>query len=93
MAQQNGSPENSCCYGLRIVSEGVIRGTRHKTNALAKVEPERLGFGRRACRARMCRKRLEAMPEGADAKTCNAAQSYALCNRPCELERAYAKLP
>ena len=33
------------------------------------------------------------MPEGADAKTCKAAQGYEFCNRLFELERQFEKLP
>ena len=44
------------------------------------------------CWAHMRRKWLEAMPEGADAKTCKAAQGYAFCNRLFELERQLEKL-
>lgn len=41
----------------------------------------------------MRRKWLDAMPEGAGAKTCKAAQGYAFCNRLFELEQAFEKLP
>ena len=41
----------------------------------------------------MRRKWLDAMPEGADAKTCKAAQGYEFCNRLFELERQFEKLP
>ena len=44
------------------------------------------------CWAHMRRKWLEAIPEGADAKTCNAAQGYEFCNRLFELERQFEKL-
>ena len=44
------------------------------------------------CWAHMRRKWLDAMPEGAGAKTCKAAQGYAFCNRLFELERAFEKL-
>ena len=44
------------------------------------------------CWAHMRRKWLDAMPEGADAKTCKAAQGYEFCNRLFELERAFEKL-
>ena len=37
----------------------------------------------------MRRKWLEAMPEGADAKTCKAAEGYEFCNRLFELERQF----
>lgn len=47
-------------------------------------EAERAG-----CWAHMRRKWLEAMPEGADAKTCKAAEGYELCNRLFELERQF----
>lgn len=35
----------------------------------------------------------EAMPKGADAKNCKAAQGYEFCNRLFELERVFEKLP
>ena len=41
----------------------------------------------------MRRKWLDAMPEGAGAKTCKAAQGYAFCNRLFELERQFEQLP
>ena len=44
------------------------------------------------CRAHMRRKWLDAMPEGADAKTCKAAQGYEFCNRLFELERQFEEL-
>ena len=44
------------------------------------------------CWAHMRRKWLDAMPEGAGAKTCKSAQGYAFCNRLFELERAFEKL-
>lgn len=44
------------------------------------------------CWAHMRRKWLEAIPEGADAKTCKAAQGYEFCNRLFELERQFEKL-
>ena len=44
------------------------------------------------CWAHMRRKWLEAMPEGADAKTCKAAEGYEFCNRLFELEQAFEKL-
>ena len=47
---------------------------------------------RAGCWAHMRRKWLEAMPEGADAKTCKAAQGYEFCNRLFELERQFEKL-
>lgn len=47
-------------------------------------EAERAG-----CWAHMRRKWLEAMPEGADAKTCKAAEGYEFCNRLFELERQF----
>ena len=50
-------------------------------------EAERAG-----CWAHMRRKWLEAMPEGADAKTCKAAEGYEFCNRLFELERQFEKL-
>ncbi len=50
-------------------------------------EAERAG-----CWAHMRRKWLEAMPEGADAKTCKAAQGYEFCNRLFELERQFKEL-
>ena len=50
-------------------------------------EAERAG-----CWAHMRRKWLEAMPEGADAKTCKAAEGYEFCNRLFELEQAFEKL-
>ena len=40
----------------------------------------------------MRRKWLEATPEGADAKTCKAAEGYAFCNRLFELEHQFEKL-
>ena len=40
----------------------------------------------------MRRKRLDAMPDGADATTCNAEQGYAFCNRLFELDRSFEKL-
>ena len=51
-------------------------------------EAERAG-----CWAHMRRKWLEAMPEGADAKTCKAAEGYEFCNRLFELEHQFEKLP
>ena len=50
-------------------------------------EAERAG-----CWAHMRRKWLEAMPEGADAKTCKAVQGYEFCNRLFELERQFEEL-
>ena len=50
-------------------------------------EAERAG-----CWAHMRRKWLEAMPEGADAKTCKAAEGYEFCNRLFELERQFEGL-
>ena len=50
-------------------------------------EAERAG-----CWAHMRRKWLEAMPEGADAKTCKAAQGYEFCNRLFELEHQFEEL-
>ena len=50
-------------------------------------EAERAG-----CWAHMRRKWLEAMPEGADAKTCKVAQGYEFCNRLFELERQFEGL-
>ena len=50
-------------------------------------EAERAG-----CWAHMRRKWLEAMPEGANAKTCKAAQGYEFCNRLFELERQFEGL-
>ena len=50
-------------------------------------EAERAG-----CWAHMRRKWLEAMPEGADAKTCKAVQGYEFCNRLFELERQFEGL-
>ena len=50
-------------------------------------EAERAG-----CWAHMRRKWLEAMPEGADAKTCKAAEGYEFCNRLFELEQTFEKL-
>ena len=47
---------------------------------------------RAGCWAHMRRKWLEAMPEGADAKTCKAAQGYEFCNRLFELERQFEGL-
>ena len=47
---------------------------------------------RAGCWAHMRRKWLEAMPEGADAKTCKAAEGYEFCNRLFELERQFEKL-
>ena len=44
------------------------------------------------CWAHMRRKWLDAMPEGADAKTCKAAQGYEFCNRLFELEQTFEKL-
>ena len=44
------------------------------------------------CWAHMRRKWLEAIPEGADAKTCKAAQGYEFCNRLFELEQSFEKL-
>ena len=41
----------------------------------------------------MRRKWLEATPEGADVKTCKAAEGYAFCNRLFELEHQFEKLP
>ena len=51
------------------------------------------GAARAGCWAHMRRKWLEATPEGADAKTCKAAQGYAFCNRLFELEHQFEKLP
>ena len=50
------------------------------------------GAERAGCWAHMRRKWLEAMPEGADAKTCKAAQGYEFCNRLFELERQFEQL-
>lgn len=50
-------------------------------------EAERAG-----CWAHMRRKWLEAMPEGADAKTCKASEGYEFCNRLFELERQFEEL-
>ena len=50
------------------------------------------GAERAGCWAHMRRKWLEAMPEGADAKTCKAAQGYEFCNRLFELERQFKEL-
>ena len=50
-------------------------------------EAERAG-----CWAHMRRKWLEAMPEGADAKTGKAAEGYEFCNRLFELERQFEGL-
>ena len=50
------------------------------------------GAERAGCWAHMRRKWLEAMPEGADAKTCKAAQGYEFCNRLFELERQFEGL-
>ena len=47
------------------------------------------GAERAGCWAHMRRKWLEAMPEGADAKTCKAAEGYEFCNRLFELERQF----
>ena len=47
---------------------------------------------RAGCWAHMRRKWLEATPEGADAKTCKAAEGYAFCNRLFELEHQFEKL-
>ena len=47
---------------------------------------------RAGCWAHMRRKWLEATPEGADAKTCKAAEGYAFCNRLFELERQFEGL-
>ena len=47
---------------------------------------------RAGCWAHMRRKWLEAMPEGADAKTCKAVQGYEFCNRLFELERQFEGL-
>ena len=47
---------------------------------------------RAGCWAHMRRKWLEAMPEGADAKTCKAAQGYEFCNHLFELERQFEQL-
>ena len=47
---------------------------------------------RAGCWAHMRRKWLEAMPEGADAKTCKAAQGYEFCNQLFELERQFEEL-
>ena len=47
---------------------------------------------RAGCWAHMRRKWLEAMPEGADAKTCKAVQGYEFCNRLFELERQFEEL-
>ena len=50
------------------------------------------GAERAGCWAHMRRKWLDAMPEGADAKTCKAAQGYEFCNRLFELERQFEEL-
>ena len=50
------------------------------------------GAERAGCWAHMRRKWLEAMPEGADAKTCKAAEGYEFCNRLFELERQFEGL-
>ena len=50
------------------------------------------GAERAGCWAHMRRKWLEAMPEGANAKTCKAAQGYEFCNRLFELERQFEGL-
>ena len=50
-------------------------------------EAERAG-----CWAHMRRKWLEAMPEGADVKSCKAVQGYEFCNRLFELERQFEEL-
>ena len=47
---------------------------------------------RACCWAHMRRKWLEAMPEGADAKTCKAAEGYEFCNRLFELEHQFEEL-
>ena len=47
---------------------------------------------RAGCWAHMRRKWLDAMPKGADAKSCKAAQGYAFCNRLFELERQFEQL-
>ena len=47
---------------------------------------------RAGCWAHMRRKWLEATPEGADTKTCKAAEGYAFCNRLFELEYQFEKL-
>ncbi len=47
---------------------------------------------RAGCWAHMRRKWLEAMPEGADAKSCKAARGYEFCNRLFELERQFEEL-
>ena len=50
------------------------------------------GAERAGCWAHMRRKWLDAMPKGADAKSCKAAQGYAFCNRLFELERQFEQL-
>ena len=50
------------------------------------------GTVRAGCWAHMRRKWLEAMPKGADAKSCHAAQGYEFCNRLFELERQFEQL-
>ena len=50
------------------------------------------GAERAGCWAHMRRKWLDAMPEGADVKSCKAAQGYAFCNRLFELERQFEQL-
>lgn len=50
------------------------------------------GAERAGCWVHMRRKWLEAMPEGADAKTCKAAEGYEFCNRLFELERQFEGL-
>ena len=50
------------------------------------------GAERAGCWAHMRRKWLEAMPEGADAKTGKAAEGYEFCNRLFELERQFEGL-
>ena len=50
------------------------------------------GTVRAGCWAHMRRKWLEAMPKGAVAKSCHAAQGYDFCNRLFELEREFESL-
>ena len=51
------------------------------------------GAERAGCWAHMRRKWLDAMPKGADAKSCHAAKGYDFCNRLFELERQFEQLP
>ena len=74
-----------------ISDQGVVLGRASCTSNYSgynKVQDaERAGYW-----VHMRRKWLEATPEGADVKTCKAAEGYAFCNRLFELEHQFEKL-